>query len=90
MEKLLSGDLRYSKFAGGENQASPACERCIYWEAFVEGLVDYGFCRRHAPPAVTIAKAAQYEARWPLTEESEWCGEYHPHSPQGESNTVSR
>ena len=80
----VSNELRRrSVVAGGGEQPPPACEQCIYWEAFVEGLGgNYGFCRRHAPPAVTIAKAAEYEARWPLTEESEWCGEYRPHSPQ--------
>ena len=39
----------------------------------------YGFCRRHAPRAVTISKAAEFEARWPITHESEWCGAHrHP------------
>ena len=80
----VSNELRRrSVVASGGEQPPPACEQCIYWEAFVEGLGgNYGFCRRHAPPAVTIAKAAEHEARWPLTEESEWCGEYRPHSPQ--------
>ena len=83
VEKLLSGDLRYSKFDTAREDAGLTCADCVYWEAFVEGLGgNYGFCRRHAPPAVTVAKAAEYEARWPLTEESEWCGEYRPHSPE--------
>ena len=67
MEKL-SADLHYSKFDAGQQAASLACEDCVGW--------DYGFCRRHAPPAVTISKAAEYEARWPLTDASEWCGEH--------------
>jgi hypothetical protein len=53
------------------------CERCRFWERHVdEKLGDYGFCRRHAPRAVAISKAAEFEARWPITHEGEWCGEH--------------
>ncbi|MBF0093939.1 MAG: hypothetical protein HQL34_05270 [Alphaproteobacteria bacterium] len=51
----------------------------MYWDLLKEekkSIIDYGFCRRHAPVAVTIAKAAEFEARWPMTYESEWCGEH--------------
>ena len=56
------------------------CDRCRYWEHHIDDqLGAYGFCRRHAPRAVTISKAAEFEARWPITHESEWCGEHrHP------------
>ena len=70
-----------------------ACEQCIYWERLDASAVaeDYGFCRRYAPPAVTISKAAEFEARWPLTHESEWCGEHHQRMPtvaeHGATNT---
>ena len=69
---------------GGEDDAPSTCELCRYWEAFDEDLkhFQYGSCRRHAPPAMRIAKPGEYEARWATTEASEWCGEYRPHSPQ--------
>ena len=35
------------------------CDRCRYWEHHIDDqLGAYGFCRRHAPRAVTISKAA--------------------------------
>ena len=82
MEKLLDAALQYSKFDAGREEASLTCAVCFYWE-FLEGGLggDYGFCRRHAPPAVTISKAAEYEARWPLTDASEWCGEHRQRTP---------
>jgi len=91
VEKLLSSDLRFSKFTAAD-WSTPACEQCIYWEPNDSGLApfEYGFCRRYAPPAVTIAKPAEYEARWPTTEASEWCGEYRPHPPQGEPEAITK
>ena len=84
MEKLLSGDLRYSKFAGGEDQASPACERCVYWVYYDSGYThtDYGVCHRHAPPAVTVLKGEEFQAQWPTTAASEWCGEHRQRPPR--------
>ena len=90
MEKLSRADLRFSKFDTARLDAGLTCADCVYWEAFVEGLGgSYGFCRRHAPAAVTIAKAVECEARWPLTEESEWCGEHCPHPQQRNSEAIS-
>lgn len=53
------------------------CEGCRFWERHEKHANGYyGFCRRHAPPAVTIATAGEFEARWPMTHESEWCGDW--------------
>ena len=48
------------------------CGGCRYW---VEGRPYrgkvYGECRRNAPIV-----AATYKAKWPRTNESEWCGQW--------------
>ena len=81
----VSNELRRcSVVAGGGEQAPPACEHCLYWEVFDQDwkYFEYGFCRRHAPAAMRIAKGAEYASRWATTEARDWCGEYRPHSPQ--------
>lgn len=79
MEKLLEPDLQFSKFDPDPEPDTPTCDDCCFWE-IRDGVPGdgYGFCRRHAPAAATVAKAAEYMARWPLTDSSEWCGEYRP------------
>ena len=53
------------------------CAGCRFWERREHGATGWsGFCRRHAPPAVTISAPGEFEARWPVTHESEWCGEW--------------
>ena len=53
------------------------CESCRFWEAFQTGsLGTYGFCRRRAPNTVATSKGGEFEARWPLTHERDWCGEW--------------
>lgn len=49
------------------------CSNCMYWLPIE---VDYGCCHRHAPQAVTVDRAAEYMARWPETEDCQWCGEH--------------
>ena len=77
MEKLSERDSLISKFDPRTEPDIPACVDCYYWE-IRDGVPGdgYGFCRRHAPLAATVAKAAEYMARWPLTDSSEWCGEH--------------
>ena len=54
-----------------------ACDQCIYWERLDEGVAADGYCRRYAPPpAVTTLKVAEFDAKWPFTRASEWCGEH--------------
>ena len=60
------------------------CARCVYWN-HIEDMPHtggFGFCRRHAPLAVTVAKPDEFEARWPVTCESDWCGEHHRMAPE--------
>jgi hypothetical protein len=38
--------------------------------------------RHPPPPAVTTLKAAESDAKWPLTRASEWCGEHHQRKPE--------
>jgi hypothetical protein len=79
MEKLSEPDLHFSKFDLAPEPIVPACERCRFWELRDGGPGDgYGFCRRQSPTVATVSKAAEYMARFPLTDSSEWCGEYRP------------
>jgi hypothetical protein len=79
MEKLSEPDLHFSKFDPDPMLSVPACERCRFWELRDGGPGGgYGFCRRQSPTVATVATAAEYMARFPLTDSSEWCGEYRP------------
>ena len=51
-----------------------ACDRCRFWEHHSSSSAPMGSAGGMRP-APTISKAAEFEARWPITHESEWCGE---------------
>ena len=49
------------------------CKTCLYWDLGYS-FGDRGVCRRLSPRAVGDGGVAT----WPLTYESDWCGEYSP------------
>ena len=60
---------------------SVECGDCRFWEVkdiAANAAGDRGLCRRHAPSAVAVIKGAEFEARWPSTDDFEWCGEHQP------------
>lgn len=55
------------------------CEDCFYWDNSAQ-LDDAqpdttGMCRRHAPK-MDVRFGIPPAARWPFTEDVDWCGEY--------------
>ena len=55
------------------------CEACIYWE--YDGISGrtadtsgQGWCRRNPPVVVTPKEG--WDTVWPLTFDSDWCGEF--------------
>lgn len=47
------------------------CRNCRFWDKFARSSVE-GECRRHAPKF----KGRKIEARWPVTFDSSWCGQW--------------
>ena len=54
-----------------------ACEACAYWDSADNKT---GECRRHAPVTVAfnVDAATKYEAKFPETKASDWCGDFQP------------
>jgi hypothetical protein len=52
-----------------------ACATCAWWDANDAG--DAGFCRRYAPRP-TVGHLGSIASDWPVTEDTDWCGEYGP------------
>lgn len=53
-----------------------ACKDCLWWEPCDERE---GQCRRHAPapvPNTWLDPDQGYEAEWPVTLATDWCGEW--------------
>lgn len=48
----------------------PACQTCIYWMA----VGTFGQCRRNPPAIILTPEGAR--ARWPQTNQTDWCGEH--------------
>jgi len=47
------------------------CDRCRFWDIEAEeDRPDRGWCRRRSP------RIATGRARWPITREDDWCGEF--------------
>ncbi len=55
----------------------PTCEECPYWELL---HINYGLCRKGQPVRVESMTEIT-TGRWPITWESDFCGE-HPDFPQ--------
>ena len=60
-----------------------ACGKCMWWEVF-EGCErkNWGWCKRF-PPSIHPAASGDCEPEadsgcWPMTSETEWCGEFRP------------
>lgn len=57
-----------------------ACDCCVFWEAVndLDDRVRGGYCRRYAPRPVAAPymDAGEVEANWPVTEPTDFCGEY--------------
>jgi hypothetical protein len=51
-----------------------ACATCAWWDRADPDSV-YGSCRRNAPRPMMYGDGS---INWPVTEESDWCGEYGP------------
>jgi hypothetical protein len=61
------------------DEITDTCDRCRFWEHYEETPLSHlGFCRRYAPRSVAVCEAAEYEARFALTDGDEWCGEFAP------------
>ena len=57
------------------------CETCKWWQDISEGDPDgpVGRCRRNAPVAEVgeeDSDVAYWDAQWPFTDKSDWCGEF--------------
>jgi hypothetical protein len=65
------------------------CATCKYWDRAAAGPhlgQNFAACRAHAPGMSGLELA-----RWPLTAESDWCGEYRddtPAKPRGRPKKV--
>ncbi|NJM37945.1 MAG: hypothetical protein HC845_08885 [Akkermansiaceae bacterium] len=57
-----------------------ACSACQHWSN--EASSEKGECRRHAPQAFvfTIDSKTKFESRFPVTNASDWCGEFQAES----------
>lgn len=59
-----------------------SCLTCDYWAGKqsspnVRSGLRYDECRRHAPVLLVLCMPAQYpETHFPITNESQWCGDY--------------
>ena len=49
------------------------CETCPWWEKLPVG--DIGLCRVNAP-VVIYAGEGDFYSKWPITYETDWCGEH--------------
>jgi hypothetical protein len=62
------------------------CQDCRFWEEH-EPEDWIGICRRHAPTALTRITTddgklpLEVEARWPMTTNEDWCGDFSPTVP---------
>jgi len=57
------------------------CKTCGFWTKQEIEVGDYAYCRKYAPqpiivPQWEISPAELYEAKWPLTRDDGWCGDY--------------
>ena len=53
------------------SELNPKCESCIFWQRKSDEI---GECRFRAPMVYSVEPGAL--ARWPLTNESDWCGDW--------------
>lgn len=51
------------------------CMKCRFFDAF---LNEMGYCRRYAPRPSKDEAALSADAQWPVTLDSDWCGEGEP------------
>lgn len=51
------------------------CESCAYWNSTAAAE---GECRRQPPQAISfrVDEQTRFETRFPVTQASDWCGEY--------------
>jgi hypothetical protein len=56
--------------------ATAVCSACKHWSN--ESSASQGECRRHAPQTLvfTIDAETKFESRFPITQASDWCGEF--------------
>lgn len=56
--------------------ATAVCAACKHWSH--EANAEQGECRRHAPQTLvfTIDAETKFESRFPVTNASDWCGEF--------------
>lgn len=60
-----------------------SCSNCKFWKEIKHSPIDEGLCRRYAPKPSLVECNMENEKQysesavfWPLTEVSDWCGEY--------------
>ena len=53
------------------------CHDCQYWDGDGSPQPHQGTCHRYAPQPVA-GEPQRTEISWPITYESDWCGEFTP------------
>ena len=64
-----------------EASAEPECSSCKFWDRNTNRVSEeVGICRRYPPSIPPLQRSDDCEdfAVWPLTVDSEWCGEHKP------------
>ena len=57
------------------------CKTCGFWKRQEIEVGDYAYCQKYAPQPIVVPQwnsspAELYEAKWPLTQNTGWCGDY--------------
>jgi hypothetical protein len=54
------------------------CDTCEYWEGFHprDGNKGRGKCRKRSPQIISIPPSFTGIAKWPITHDDDWCGDY--------------
>jgi hypothetical protein len=57
------------------HSATEVCSACKHWNSKAS---NEGECRRHSPQALVFVVDAEtkFESRFPVTQASDWCGEF--------------
>ncbi|MEX1049695.1 MAG: hypothetical protein WED15_09210 [Akkermansiaceae bacterium] len=57
-----------------------ACGNCAYWNQTDEEGDPLGECRRHAPQTIAfeIDEEVKFESMFPVTADTDWCGDFSP------------
>ena len=59
-----------------EDEMMGSCDECKFWVA--TRMPRQGACHRYAPQATGRDEGLLVPGQWPLTMESDWCGDFDP------------